>query len=162
MHHRTEELILGFYAAFGRRDWGPMAVAYRPDATFRDPVFRLEGWRIGAMWQMLCVRGVDLRIEARLLEASETHARAQWDARYSFSGSGRPVHNRIQAEFLIQDGRIQVHRDSFSLYRWAAQALGLRGRLLAWLPPVREAIRRQASRGLERFITEHHLETWQP
>jgi hypothetical protein len=151
------DLITGFYAAFARRDWAPMAAAYRPEASFRDPVFRLEGWRIGAMWRMLCERGVDLRIEARVLEASDRHASAYWEAWYRFSASGRPVHNRIEAKFLLQDGTILEHQDSFSLYRWASQALGPRGRLLGWLPPVRHAIRTQAARGLERFIADHGL-----
>ena len=157
MSQRTADLVTGFYAAFARRDWAPMAAAYRPEATFRDPVFRLEGWRIGAMWRMLCERGVELRIEAQLLDATDDRASARWEAWYRFSAGNRPVHNRILAEFRIQDGLIREHRDAFSLYRWAAQALGLRGRLLGWLPPVRGAIRSQASRGLARFIADRGL-----
>ena len=35
--------------------------------------------------------------------------------------------------------------------RWARQALGGKGLLLGWAPPVQAAIRRQAARGLAQF-----------
>jgi len=45
----------------------------------------------------------------------------------------------------------------FDLHRWASQALGLKGLLLGWAPPVRRAIRRRAARGLEAFIAARGL-----
>ena len=62
------------------------------------------------------------------------------------------MHNRIQASFGFQDGRIVRHQDQFSLYRWAAQALGPKGLLVGWAPPVQQAIRRNAARTLESYI----------
>ena len=150
------EVIRRFYDAFQRRDHAAMAACYAPDATFSDPVFpALRGPAVGAMWRMLCERGTDLRIEASGIEGGSTHGHARWEAWYTFSATGRPVHNIIRASFTFRDGRIQSHVDSFDLYRWARQALGLKGLLLGWAPPVQGAIRAQGARALEAFIRKH-------
>ncbi len=150
------ELMRSFYAAFQRRDHAAMTACYAPDATFSDPVFPLlRGPAVGAMWRMLCERGTDLRIEASGITATGDEGRAHWEAWYTFSATGRPVHNVIEAAFGFRDGRIQRHEDSFSLYRWARQALGVKGVLLGWAPPVQRAIRAQAARAHETFMIRH-------
>jgi ketosteroid isomerase-like protein len=156
---RHAELIRGFYGAFQRRDHAAMAACYAPDATFSDPVFPdLRGPAVAAMWRMLCERATDLRIEASDIEADTDQGSARWDAWYTFSATGRPVHNVIQASFQFRDGLIQQHSDSFDLYRWARQALGTKGILLGWMPPVQRAIRVQAARALDGFIRKHGLD----
>ena len=150
------EVIRKFYAAFQRRDHAAMAACYAPDATFSDPVFpALRGAAVGAMWRMLCERGTDLRIEASDIEADSAKGSARWEAWYTFSATGRPVHNIINASFTFRDGLIQSHVDAFDLYRWARQALGFKGLLLGWAPPVQGAVRAQAARALEAFIRKH-------
>ena len=150
------EVIRKFYDAFQRRDHAAMAACYAPDATFSDPVFpALRGPAVGAMWRMLCERGTDLRIEASGIEADSARGRARWEAWYTFSATGRPVHNIITASFTFRDGLIQSHVDAFDLYRWARQALGLKGLLLGWAPPVQGAVRAQAARALDAFIRKH-------
>lgn len=151
------QLITTFYSAFQRRDAATMAVCYAPNATFQDPVFRLQGWRIGAMWRMLCERGKDLRLEFRDVVAEGDHGSALWEAWYTFSGTRRPVHNVIKAEFRFEGGQILQHVDQFSLHRWAGQALGLKGQLLGWAPPVQGAIRAQAAKSLDAFIRQLNL-----
>jgi uncharacterized protein len=147
------ELIRRFYTAFARRDHGAMAACYAPDATFSDPVFRdLRGPEVAGMWRMLCQRGTDLRIEHRDVTADGTRGAAHWEAWYTFSASGRKVHNRIDARFTFDSGLIRTHVDWFDLYAWARQALGLKGLLLGWAPPVQNAIRAQARRSLDRFL----------
>ena len=69
-----------FHAAFAARDGAAMGDCYGTDATFRDPVFDLAGKDIGAMWRMLCSRGVDLRVESSNLEASAETGSAEWEA----------------------------------------------------------------------------------
>src|SRR5688572_2240727 len=129
-----------------------MAAAYAPDARFSDPVFTsLAGPRIGAMWRMLCERASDLRVECGPVTLDGGTARAQWQAWYTYTATGRPVHNRIDASFVIADGLIVRHEDRFGLYRWARQALGAKGVLLGWTPLVQGAIRAQAAKALERF-----------
>jgi ketosteroid isomerase-like protein len=153
---RHAELIHSFYTAFARRDHAVMAACYAPDATFCDPVFPLlRGAAVGAMWRMLCERGNDLRIEAGRIGATGDRGSAHWEAWYTFSATGRPVHNIIEASFEFRDGLIVRHTDTFDLYRWARQALGTKGVLLGWAPPVQRAIRGQAARALETFMIRH-------
>lgn len=141
-----------FYAAFARRDHAGMAACYAPDATFADPVFPdLRGERIGLMWRMLCERGTDLRIEWAPPRERGGEVTTDWQAWYTFRATGRPVHNRITATMTVAHGLIHRHRDEFGFHRWAAQALGWKGRLLGWTPLVRNAVRREAARALEKF-----------
>ena len=146
------QLIEHFYASFAQRDGAAMAACYVPDAHFSDPVFDLTGPRIGAMWTMFCERGRDLRIEWNGVRADDATGAAHWEARYTFSVTGRPVHNVIDAAFTFRDGRIASHRDTFDLWRWSRMALGPKGALLGWAPFVRRAIRDQGQRGLDRWV----------
>ena len=146
-------LIERFYSAFARRDPEAMLACYGPGIAFRDPVFgALTGREVRAMWRMLNARAIDLAVEFASVAATERKGSAHWEARYTYSATGRPVHNRIDATFEFQDGLIARHVDRFSLWRWAAMALGAKGALLGWLPPVRAAIRARAARGLAAYM----------
>src|SRR4051794_35418639 len=107
MDHPNAVLLTGFYNAFAARDGDAMATAYTADARFSDPVFtHLHGKEVGAMWKMLCARASDLRIEARDISADDSEGKAHWEAWYTFTKTGRPVHNVIDATFEFSDGRI--------------------------------------------------------
>ncbi len=150
--HPNEELIHRFYQSFRQRDAEGMVACYHPEVVFSDPVFpELHGPSAGNMWRMLCQRGKDLEIAYRDVQADDQQGRAHWDADYTFSGTGRKVHNQIDATFRFQDGLIREHRDQFDLYRWMGMALGLKGRILGWLPPVQNAVRKQAAGALRKF-----------
>jgi hypothetical protein len=130
-----------------------MVACYASDVQFSDPVFpALKGDQARAMWRMLCARGKDLRIEFGEVRAGDHTGTAHWEAWYTFSGTGKPVHNVIEARFTFANGLITTHTDSFDLYRWSRQALGLKGVLLGWTPLVHGAIRRQAGTALDRFL----------
>jgi ketosteroid isomerase-like protein len=148
----NRETIGRFYGAFQQRDGATMAACYRADATFRDPVFDLSGARVGAMWKMLCSRGVDLRVEFANVAADDSGGSADWQAWYVFSATGRQVHNIIQARFRLVDGMIVEHVDEFDFWRWSRQAMGPLGLLLGWTPWVRRKVRAQAAHALDRFI----------
>lgn len=152
MHPHTD-LISRFYTAFQHRDADGMAACYHPDIQFSDEVFPdLRGPRAGAMWRMLCERGKDLEIMFRDVNADDSTGRAHWDARYTFSATGRRVHNHIDAHFEFRNGLIVRHRDSFPFWRWAAQALGPVGWLLGWSSRLRNKVRTQAARRLDAFL----------
>jgi len=156
--HPHVELIRNFYAAFQRRDHEAMAASYAPQARFHDPVFTdLTGWKIAAMWRMLCERATDLDLSVGDVDAGAETGSAHWEARYTFTATGRSVHNVIDASFVFAGGKIGRHRDRFDLYAWARQALGLKGLLLGWAPPVHRAIRAQAARGLDAFVRQKGL-----
>lgn len=148
-------LIERFYRALQQRDGAAMAACYRAEATFRDPVFELDGARIGAMWKMLTSRGAGLRVEFGNVAADATSGGADWQAWYTFSATGRPVHNIISAHFRFADGLIAEHVDTFDFWRWSRQALGPVGALLGWSPPIRAKVRGEAARALDRFISAH-------
>lgn len=132
-----------------------MIACYARDVEFSDPVFtRLKGEEVFAMWRMLTQRAQDLTIEVSDIEASDVSGKAHWDARYTFSQTGRPVHNRVDAEFTFRDGKIIRHQDRFDLWAWAAMALGLKGRLLGWLPAVQGTIRKNADTRLREYMRE--------
>lgn len=152
MQHPNAQLIEKFYTAFQKRDAETMASCYHADVQFSDPVFAdLRGPRAGAMWKMLCERGTTLQIEFSDVWADDKTGRAHWDARYDFSATGRKVFNRIDARFEFADGKIIRHTDAFDLWKWAGMALGPKGKLLGWLPPVQNAIRKKAMHGLDEF-----------
>jgi ketosteroid isomerase-like protein len=153
--HPNGDLIARFYEAFSRRDAQAMIACYHPEIVFSDPVFPdLHGEHARAMWRMLCERGKDLRIEFTQVDADDRQGRAHWEAWYTFSATGRRVHNRIDARFEFLDDRISSHRDSFSFWRWASQALGPIGIVSGWTPMVQNKVRRQAAANLERYLAK--------
>ena len=146
------EVVSRLYQAFAARDHEAMARCYTPDAQFSDPVFTdLRGTQVAAMWRMLCQRATDLRIVHRDVSAGGDNGAAHWEAWYTYSATGRPVHNVIEATFTFRDGLIATHHDHFDLYRWTRQALGLTGVLLGWTPAFQSAVRRKAAVALARF-----------
>ena len=147
------KLIEDFYSAFAARDSAAMVECYHPEVRFSDPVFTdLRGARAGGMWEMLCEGGKDLKVEFRDVSAAGSTGSAHWDAWYTFSGTGRAVHNPIDASFEFQDGKIIRHIDSFDLHAWTSQALGLPGRLFGGLPFFQKKVRATAMSQLEKHL----------
>lgn len=152
MSHPNAELITRFYQAFQRQDAEAMAACYADDVRFSDPVFPdLQGSEAADMWRMLTSRAQNFSLDYSNVQADDTRGSAHWVATYLFSGTGRMVVNRIQANFVFRDGKIVEHHDRFDLWKWSAQALGAKGALLGWTPLVQGAIRKQASKGLAAF-----------
>jgi hypothetical protein len=107
------------------------------------------------MWHMLSEGGADLQASHRDVHADDATGRAHWEARYTFSSTGRNVHNVIEAEFEFQAGRIAVHQDHFGFWRWSSQALGPSGVLVGWTPFLHSKVRATARARLDRFIQSH-------
>lgn len=150
--HPNQELITRFYSAMQRRDTEAMAACYAEDIQFSDPVFpSLQGSEAGDMWRMLLGRALDIKVDFRDVAADGQSGSAHWTAVYTFSRTGRKVINEIDARFEFANGKIVRHADSFDLWRWSRQALGLKGILLGWSPPVQAAIRAQAAAGLAAY-----------
>lgn len=150
------ELIENFYTAFQRKDWQGMQACYHDDVVFSDPVFQhLKGTQAKAMWHMLLVAGKDLTITFRDVRATESEGSCHWEAHYTFSRTGRKVHNVIEARFRFREGKIGEHTDRFDLWKWARMALGMSGLWLGWSPFLQKKVRDIAKSGLEKFIREH-------
>jgi len=151
--HPNEQLIARFYTAFNNRDPQSMIACYHPQVVFTDPVFQtLTAPEARAMWMMLVGRSQDIRVEYSNVHADDKTGSAHWDAYYTFTTTGRKVINRIDAAFEFKDGLIIKHTDSFDLWKWASQALGPRGQFLGWAPPVQNAIRKTARKGLDAYL----------
>ena len=146
-------VIRELYEALDRHDGETMARQYAPDGRFKDPAFgELSGVEAGDMWRMLTGRSEDLRVNLAEHSADGDSGTAHWIATYTFS-TGRPVVNDIHARFRFRDGLILDHEDSFSLWRWARQALGPPGLILG-LPPMNLLVRRRARGELTQFRAE--------
>jgi len=152
----SKQIIEQFYASFQSKDWKSMQELYHTEATFSDPVFQnLNSKEVKAMWHMLLTASKDLELTFSDVAGYDNSGSCRWDAFYSFSRTGRKVHNIITANFVFKDNKIVSHLDSFDLWRWAGMALGLSGKLLGWTPFIKNKIRQMARKNLAKFISEH-------
>ncbi len=151
----NKDLVSNFYDAFSRQDAEAMAACYHPEVVFSDPAFgTLLGERASQMWRMLCQsqKDKDFKITFSILYADEEKVEVKWEAFYTFSQTGRKVHNTIFANFEFKKGLIFIHQDEFSLHKWAHQAMGMKGLLLGGTGFFRRKLQTQTNKLLDRFI----------
>jgi ketosteroid isomerase-like protein len=149
----NEEVMTRFYSSFQKRDYKAMQDCYADKVIFYDPVFEdLVDDEVKLMWEMLCKRAADLRIEFNNVHADEEYGTCDWRARYTFSRSGRKVVNNIRAHMRFKDGRIIEHTDQFKLNNWCKQALGLAGLLFGGMSWFQQKVRRSAQQNLYDYI----------
>lgn len=145
-------MIQRFYDCFAQRDAEGMAACYSDDVVFRDPAFgELHGERARDMWRMLCRNGKDLTVVASGISTTPQGGAAHWEADYTFSATGRRVHNVVDAKFVLADGLITRHMDSFSFAVWSSQAFGPVGGMLGRTPVLPFFLKRMANRQLDQF-----------
>jgi len=130
-----------------------MQKAYHPEAEFSDPVFgRLSCSEVKAMWQMLLSGSKDLQVVFSNIQATQTAGKCRWEAWYTFSKTGRLVHNVIRSSFEFKEGKIYRQKDSFNIWRWSRHALGIPGLFLGWSPWVQNKVKAGARESLTRFM----------
>ena len=147
------ELIKQFYTCFQRKDYVGMAACYHPEVTFEDPAFKLKGKEVMAMWTMLLTGGTDLQMSFGQVEPNA----AQWEAVYTFSMTGKKVHNKIKASFEFKDGKIIKHTDRFDFHKWAGMAFGITGTLLGWTSFFQNKVKQKAAERLKRYIEKNAI-----
>ncbi|HJW34250.1 MAG TPA: nuclear transport factor 2 family protein [Holophagaceae bacterium] len=153
--HPHAELLTRFYEAFQRRDAEAMGACYHDDAVFMDPAFgRLKAAEARAMWAMFAARATELEVTFEVKDADDGSGAVHWEAKYPFSGTGRRVHNVIEAQFGFHEGKILAHRDQFDLWAWSRQALGLPGILLGWSPFMKRKIQARARMQLAKWMAK--------
>ncbi len=151
--HPHAELIEKFYSCFKELDGNGMAQCYHAKIQFSDPVFpKLQGAKAGAMWKMLCSQAQGFELVFSDIQADDDVGRVHWEAKYIFSTTKRKVHNKINALFRFQDGKIVQHIDTFNFWKWSFMALGPTGLILGWSPLVKKKVQWQAAKNLEKFI----------
>jgi ketosteroid isomerase-like protein len=153
----NEQIIQTFYESFARNDSDEMISCYHDEIEFTDPAFGLlKGADAKNMWRMLIERGKgDIKIAFSNISANEKTGSADWTADYLFSKTGRKVHNEIHAEFEFKDGKIFRHADTFDIWKWSKQALGLPGVLLGWSSFMQNKIRQTAKESLREYSEKH-------
>jgi len=127
---------------------------YHNEVTFEDPAFGvLKGEEAKNMGRILCQsqQGKDFKVITSNIEYTPEGGKARWEAYYTFSKTGRKVHNVINATFKFKDGKIINHVDKFSLYRWSKQAWGLKGFLVGWTAFFRKKLNQQTGFLLSEF-----------
>ncbi len=143
-----------FYEAFQQLDVEKMVTCYHDDITFSDPAFGiLRGDEACNMWRMLCrsQKNKNFDLSYSNIVVDGIRGSADWEAIYTFSKTGRTIHNKINAEFTFRDGKIYTHADQFNLYIWARQALGPTGWLIGWTPLFRRSIQHKTRQMLNKF-----------
>ena len=149
-----KNLIDRFYTAFTNLDADTMADCYHENVIFEDPAFGvLKGDRAKNMWRMLLhsQKGKDFNVTYSVVKYNDETGSAKWEAKYNFSKTGRKVHNKITAEFEFKDGLIIKHTDTFSLYKWASQAMGFKGAIVGRTMYFKNKLRTQTNDLLDDF-----------
>ncbi|MGB3586757.1 MAG: nuclear transport factor 2 family protein [Tunicatimonas sp.] len=149
-----QQIIEQFYTAFQQLDAKNMIAYYDDNILFEDPAFgQLRGEQAKNMWRMLIERGKNsLKVNFYDVQGSATGGNATWEADYLFGKDRRPIHNIIQAKFIIRNGKIVEHTDQFSFWKWATMALGTPGRLFGFTPFLRNKVRKNTRAALERYV----------
>jgi ketosteroid isomerase-like protein len=160
--HPNQQLIQNFYEAFQQLDAVAMQRCYHKDIRFSDPAFpALNGPAAGAMWGMLTETlkkgNGGWQLEFSQVQANDTHGSAHWEAHYTLTSTGNQVHNKIDARFRFQDGKIIEHVDSFDFYRWARMGFGFRGALLGWLPFFRKKVQATVNSLLMKYMERNGI-----
>ncbi len=143
----TKDVLVRFYDALCRHDGDTMAGLYAGHARFEDPVFRLQGADIGRMWKSLMARAKGFSATYTITRAEGDLGTVKTTAHYLFGGK-RKVVNVILSELRIEKGVIVVQKDVFDFPRWAAQALGMPGRLFGRFGWFQRAVSRKAAAGI--------------
>jgi ketosteroid isomerase-like protein len=150
----TEQIAHQFYQAFQALDADNMNSLYSSNARFSDPGFGLlNHTELTTMWAMLCFnqQNKGFKLEYKILDSTKDSVTVYWQAWYTFSKTGRKVHNRITANILVENGRIVQHHDHFNLHKWASQALGITGYLLGWTGFFQKKLQQQTKNLLKQF-----------
>ena len=154
----NSELLNQFYQSFSKGDAEGMIQCYHESIIFQDPAFGiLKGDRAKNMWRMLLSRNSDITISYDILETSANSGSVAWIAKYDYGLEKRKVCNKVLGKFQFKDGKIIKHTDSFDLWKWSRQALGLSGYILGWTALMRIKIQQKTKKLLDNFIEKRIL-----
>jgi ketosteroid isomerase-like protein len=152
----NEKLITRFYTCFQNKDIKGMQECYADNAVFNDEAFsNLNAKQVRAMWEMLISAGKDMKVTFDRVSDNINGGEAHWRAVYTFSRTGNKVVNKVSAVFIIENGKIVHHTDSFDFYKWARQAFGFTGLLLGGTSFFHNKVRKTAMQNLAEYMKRH-------
>lgn len=138
----SAHLVARFFDAFGRGDAQQMAACYHPMVSYSNPVLPdLRGPMPGAMWSLALSRAPSLRLQWQVAFSDARKAQVTWCAQWR--QGRRDLRLDAVSTLSIWGDGIARQVDEFRFSQWAGQTLGLRGRLLAWLPAFRRVVQRR-------------------
>jgi len=151
----NQEIINDFYQCFANGDAEGMVKHYNDSIVFEDPAFGvLKGNEAKNMWRMLLSRADDLKVTFSDVKTQGKKGSAKWEAVYTFSKTGRLVHNKISASFEFDNGKISKHVDEFDFWKWSRMALGPFGLFFGFTPLVKKKVRTTAKKALKHYIDQ--------
>ncbi|WP_435262675.1 nuclear transport factor 2 family protein [Tenacibaculum sp. nBUS_03] len=152
----NNKLVEKFYSSFSSGNIEKMTECYHKDILFHDPVFgTLKGERVLKMWEMLLNRRTNkTKISFTNIETTMQVGTANWTAKYIYGENNRKVINMVSASFKFKDGKIIEHIDTFNLWKWTQQAIGVKGYLIGWPPFMKKKIQKMAKSRLDNFINK--------
>ncbi|MBS1748722.1 MAG: nuclear transport factor 2 family protein [Bacteroidetes bacterium] len=150
----NKAIIEKFYTSFQQLNAAGMNSCYSDDIIFSDPVFMIRnGDEVRAMWEMLCKNAKNFSLTFSDIELlDEEYATCKWQAKYTFSKTGRLVANNVKAYMRIIDGKITEHSDAFRLSTWIGQALGWKGLIFGWTGFLKRKVQHNASAALLKYM----------
>ncbi len=155
-------IIEKFYTAFQNLDSKTMNSLLADDIVFEDPAFgKLKGEKVKYMWQFLCENAKNFKVEFSDIKTKGNKGTGHWEAFYTFSQTGNKVHNVIDSKFEFKDGLITKHQDDFSLKKWVKQAMGSAVGLIGGSFLMKNAVRKQSNKLLEKYIKRNELESFE-
>ena len=154
-HHK---LIKKFYTSFSDGNSKEMVECYHENIVFQDPVFgTLKGERAIKMWEMLLSKKKDdTKISFDNIQTSVKNGKANWVAEYVYGQNNRKVINRVSTDFKFKEGKIIEHIDTFDLWKWTRQAMGILGYLIGWTPFMKSKIQKTTNKKLDKFIENNN------
>lgn len=157
MNHTA--LLNKFYTSFAEGNAAGMTSCYHKEVIFQDPAFgKLNGDRACKMWEMLLSqKKTDTRISFSDIESDTHKGSVSWMAEYSYGDKNRSVINNVKALFIFKDGMIISHTDTFDLWKWSRQALGISGYILGWTPFMKNKIQATTNKKLDTYINNRLL-----
>lgn len=150
------DLVEKFYSSFSNGNVKEMTECYHESVVFQDPVFGiLKGEQAMKMWEMLLSRRTKTtKISFDNIQATEEKGSANWTAEYVYGEANRKVVNVVSASFKFKDGKIIEHIDTFDLWKWTQQAMGVIGYVLGWTPFMKNKIQKTTNQQLNDFISK--------
>lgn len=153
----NKEIIKKFYTSFSNGDVKGMLACYDKEIVFQDAVFgKLKGERAFKMWEMLLSKKKeDTIINFNNIEVTNESGNANWIAKYYYGDKRRKVVNKVTANFKFKDGKIIEHLDTFDLWKWTKQAMGIIGYLIGWTSFMKKKIQLTTNKNLDEFIKQN-------
>ncbi len=152
----NNELIEKFYTSFSNGDAKGMIECYHENITFKDPAFgELKGEKAKKMWEMLLSKkNSTTQISFDNVETTKETGSVNWTAKYVYGEKNRKVINMITANFKFKEGKIIEHIDTFNLWKWTQQALGISGYILGWSSFMKNKIQKTTNKKLANYMNK--------